>query len=230
MSVKQNLDKVYEQIRLACQKCNRNIEEIKIIAVTKYVDINKTIEVLEVGIANIGESKTQDAKSKLEQIQDKAIWHFIGHLQTNKVKDVVGQFQYIHSLDRLSLAKEINKKAEQLNITVPCFVQINISGEESKHGLEPSQAKEFIAGLAAYPAIQVIGLMTMAPYGAVQEETRPIFRQLKELQLELQKNNWSHAPLTELSMGMSNDFTVAVEEGATYIRLGTILLGSSSNK
>jgi pyridoxal phosphate enzyme (YggS family) len=225
LTVLSNWRVVQSNIEQACKNSSRHPEEINVIAVTKYVDLQRMEEAFDAGLHHVGESKAQDASEKWEKLGHRGIWHFIGHLQSNKVRDVIGKFTYIHSLDRLSLAKEIEKKASNLDVTVPCFIQVNISGEDTKHGLPPEKVEGFIQQLAPFPHIKAIGLMTMAPYYEDPEATRPIFRHLKELQLRLQENAWSHAPLTELSMGMSNDYQVAVEEGATFIRLGTTLVG-----
>ncbi len=227
MSIAHNLSIVKDNIKQACLNSGRSEEEIKIIAVTKYVDVSRIKEALHAGLTDIGESRVQDAVPKWEQTEGKGNWHFIGHLQTNKVKDIIDKFDFIHSLDRSSLAKEIHKRAHGQDKLIKCFVQVNVSGEESKHGLSLEKVEAFIEQLAQYPTIRVIGLMTMAPYEAESEETRPVFSALKALQLSLQKKGWSHAPLNELSMGMSNDYTIAIEEGATYIRLGTKLVGDS---
>lgn len=225
MTVLENWLQIQEKIQQSCAKSSRSVEQIKVIAVTKYVDIQRMEEAFQVGLEHIGENKAQDAIPKWEQLNGKGIWHFIGHLQSNKVKDVIDKFDYLHSLDRLSLAKEIEKRASSINKVLNCFVQVNVSGEESKFGLPPVQVEPFIERLASFPHIHVIGLMTMAPFEENPEETRSVFRNLKELQLNLQAKGWSHAPLTELSMGMSNDYTIAIEEGATYIRLGSALVG-----
>jgi pyridoxal phosphate enzyme (YggS family) len=226
LTVLSNWRIVQENITHACKNSSRRPEEINVIAVTKYVDQQRMEEAFDSGLKHVGESKAQDATRKWELLGDRGTWHFIGHLQSNKVREIIGKFTYIHSLDRLSLAKEIEKRASYLNIVVPCFIQANVSGEDTKHGLPPEKVEEFIEQLARFPHIQAIGLMTMAPYYEDPEETRPVFRHLKEMQLRLQEKEWSHAPLTELSMGMSNDYQVAIEEGATFIRLGTTLVGS----
>lgn len=225
VSVQHNWNVVKQSIERACAKSHRLADDIQVVAVTKYVDIERMEEALNVGLNHIGESKAQDALDKWDVLQNKATWHFIGHLQSNKVKYIIDKFDYIHSLDRLSLAKEIDKRAKAINRKINCFVQVNVSGEESKHGLDPQNVHEFITKLAQYEHINVIGLMTMAPYVDDPEQVRPVFKKLKQLQLELQKNVWAHAPLEHLSMGMSNDFEVAIEEGATFIRLGSCLVG-----
>lgn len=225
MSVQEKWTIVQKNIEEACLKSGRNPEEIKVVAVTKYVSLARMQEALSCGLRQFGESKAQDALPKWEQLGEEAVWHFIGHLQTNKVKYIIDKFSYIHSLDRPSLAKEINKRAAKLNKPISCFVQVNVANEETKHGLAVDEVEEFIESMQDFPYIKVIGLMTMAPYVENPEETRPIFRELRHIQQSLQKKAWSFAPLTELSMGMSNDYQVAIEEGATYIRLGSCLVG-----
>lgn len=225
MSIKEKWLVVKERIEQACARSGRKPEEITVVAVTKYITSEEMREVFAAGLDHIGENRVQEALVKWEELGDQGTWHFIGHLQTNKVKYVLGKFQFIHSLDRLSLAHEIEKRAQRLGIQIPCFIQVNVSGEASKFGLPPEEVEAFVEQLADYPSIRPIGLMTMAPYVEDPEETRPVFHQLKTLQLRLQDRKFEHAPLTELSMGMSNDYTVAVEEGATYLRLGSCLVG-----
>src|SRR5699024_6508545 len=153
----------------------------------------------------------QDALPKWEALHDgQATWHFIGNLQTNKVKDVVGKFLYIHSLDRESLAKEIEKRGRQKNVVTHCFVQVNISGEETKSGLEPNQVLEFVKKTSKMKYIKICGLMTMAPYELDSEQTRPIFKKLKQLKDECNRLHLPNVNIEHLSMGMSNDFEVAI--------------------
>jgi PLP dependent protein len=216
---------VENRLDLACRRSGRHRQDVQIIAVTKYVSVNMAEAVVLEGITNIGENRWPNAKDKWDRLKGQAIFHYIGSLQTNKVKDVIGKFDFIHSLDRLSLAEAIHNRAQMLDIQVACFLQVNVSGEQSKHGLEPKQLKEFIRQLQAYDRLRPIGLMTMAPYKSEPEQTRPIFRSLRELRDELNEQTILNEPLTELSMGMSNDFEVAVEEGATRVRLGTVLVG-----
>ncbi|WP_135546894.1 YggS family pyridoxal phosphate-dependent enzyme [Paenibacillus cymbidii] len=224
MSIKDRLLEVNRRIEAACQRAGRRPEEVNLVAVTKYVEIGTAREAFDSGLRHLGENRWQDAKLKWETIGD-AVWHFIGHLQTNKVKDVIGKFPYIHSLDRDSLADEMNRKAVALGICVNAFVQVNVSGEESKYGLPPDELFRFAERLADKPGIRVVGLMTMAPHEAQAEATRPVFRELRRLRDELNARNILPYIASELSMGMSNDFEVAVEEGATWIRLGSVLVG-----
>jgi PLP dependent protein len=222
MKVNENLKLIQENILQACVKSNRNPDEVKIIAVTKYVSIDRAKEAIEAGILDLGENYDEGLIAKWEVLEDKPRWHFIGSLQTRKVKNIIDKVDYIHSLDRLSLAKEINKRA---NKQIKCLVQVNVSGEESKHGLAPEEVINFIEALKDYPNIEVVGFMTMAPYTDDQSLLRHCFRTLKLLQIEVQQMKLEFAPCTELSMGMSNDYAIAVEEGATLVRIGTALVG-----
>ncbi|MDF2718914.1 MAG: alanine racemase domain protein [Paenibacillus sp.] len=216
---------VETRIAQACMRCGRKREDVNVIAVTKYVSMETAREAVECGLQHVGENRWQDAQAKWEAIGPDAVWHFIGHLQSNKVKDVVGKFAYIHSLDRPSLAKELDRHAAKLGITVDCFIQVNVSGEQTKYGLPPEQLIPFAEQLAAYPHIRIAGLMTMAPYEAEAEATRPVFRGLRELRDRLNESGTLGYSVEHLSMGMSGDFEVAIEEGATWVRLGTVLVG-----
>nr|WP_255570131.1 YggS family pyridoxal phosphate-dependent enzyme [Cohnella sp. CFH 77786] len=216
---------VETRLAAACARAGRKREDLTVIAVTKYVKTETASAAVRAGVRHIGENRWPDARDKWEALKGQAVFHYIGTLQTNKVKDVVGRFDYIHSLDRISLAEAIHKKAQALGIVVPCLIQVNVSGEESKHGLSPEQVPDLIRQLKPLAAVKPVGLMTMAPFDDEPERTRPVFRGLRELRDELNRAALAEAPLTELSMGMSNDFEVAVEEGATWVRLGTVLVG-----
>lgn len=225
MKVAEKLQQVKEEIAAACVKSNRNPDEITIIAVTKYVTIERAIEAIDAGILDLGENYEEGLIAKWEILRDKPRWHFIGTLQSRKVKNIIDKVDYIHSLDRLSLAKEINKRADR---KINCLVQVNVSGEESKHGLDPEKVLNFIEALKEYQNITVAGLMTMAPFTDDKTLLHRCFRNLKELQSAIQKMNLEHAPCTELSMGMSNDYSIAIEEGATMVRIGTALVGEDA--
>lgn len=213
------------RIQSACQRSGRDRGDIQVIAVTKYIEAPDAQQLLDSGLHHLGENRWQQAKDKWEIIGGQAVWHFIGHLQTNKVKDVVGRFSYIHSMDRTSLLEAVQKQAEKLDIQVNVFLQLNVSGEQTKYGLPPEQLFTFAKEASVCKNINVTGLMTMAPYEADPEATRPVFRRLRELRDELNKASILPSPVPHLSMGMSNDFEVAVEEGATWLRLGSVLLG-----
>jgi PLP dependent protein len=217
----ENLSQIQQEISKAKQKSPYN-QDVQIIAVTKSVSNERTVEAFEADIVHLGENRPEGLMQKVEVLGQKPIWHYIGTLQTRKVKQVLPYVDYIHSLDRLSLAEEINKRAEQV---VKCFVQVNVTKEDSKHGLDMEEVGAFIDDLKAFPNVQVVGLMTMAPFTEDEQVLRNTFKLLKQLQLEIQQKNEAHAPCTELSMGMSNDFTIAIEEGATFVRIGTALVG-----
>lgn len=223
MDVRSNLEDIYRNIKQACQKVNRKPNEITIIGVTKYVTIERTKEVVEAGITNLGENRTDELTRKYNQIEDQVKWHFIGSLQSRKVKDIIHSVDAIHSLDRLSVAKQIqNRAVEPIN----CFVQVNVSGETSKQGLMPTEVVSFIEQLVEYDKVRVVGLMTMAPHIEDESEIRKVFRSLAELKDIVQTKHFAHAPCQFLSMGMSNDYEIAIEEGATHIRIGSKLVGS----
>ncbi len=200
-------------------------DDIQVIAVTKQVGVDRTQEAVEAGIRHLGENRPDGLASKHANIEGQVVWHYIGALQTRKVKDVINMVDYVHSLDRMSLAKEIQKRAIK---PVKCFVQVNISGEDSKSGFAAAEVPAFIESLRDFDKIQIVGLMTMAPNTETESVLRTTFKGLKTLQQHIAEQAWTHAPCTELSMGMSNDYLIAAEEGATFIRVGTALVGSES--
>lgn len=223
MNVKENAVKIRTEIEEVCRKINRDPNEIKIVAVTKYVSVSRAKAAIEAGIVHLGENREEGLNEKFAAIESDVTWHFIGSLQTRKVKNIIDKVDYIHSLDRLSLAQEINKRTTK---TMKCFLQVNVSGEESKHGLIPSEVIRFVEQLNGFEHIQIEGLMTMAPFTDDDAMIRNCFRGLKQLQLDVQALQLSYAPCTELSMGMSNDYKIAIEEGATFIRIGSSLVGN----
>lgn len=225
MNLQDRKQRIEESIKKACLRSGRARQDIEVIAVTKYVDLQITEQVLEHGFEHIGENRWQDAQEKWEKLGFRGTWHFIGHLQSNKVKDVIGKFPYIHSLDRISLAREIERQAQLRQVEVRCFIQVNISGELSKFGLSAEQLFSFVEALKAFPHIKVVGLMTMAPHERKPEETRPIFKALRLLRNQLNERNVLGYEVPHLSMGMSNDYEIAIEEGSTWVRLGSILVG-----
>ncbi|PAD37252.1 YggS family pyridoxal phosphate-dependent enzyme [Terribacillus saccharophilus] len=221
-TVQENLKQIQQDINAAAAKTGRNSEDITLLAVTKYVTIERTEEAVDAGIVDLGENRIEGFLEKQAVIGEKAVWHFIGSLQTRKVKDVINQVDYLHALDRLSLAKEIQKRAAK---KIKCFVQINVSGEVTKSGVSPDETLAFIQQLAEFPAIEVVGLMTMAPNTEKEDVLRSVFSGLRQLRDEVKAAGMLHAPCTFLSMGMSNDYTIAIEEGATHIRVGSALVG-----
>lgn len=225
MELKDRLSDINRRIREACLRSGRNEADVQMIAVTKYVSLEDTRSILELGVTRIGESRAKEGVRKRMALSPAGSWHFIGHLQTNKVKEVVGVFDYIHSLDRWSLAEAIAERAGKMQTGVDCLIQLNISGEASKKGLAPGELLPFADAVSALDGIRVAGLMTMAPLEADPEAARPVFRQLRLLLKQLNDARIFPYPVRHLSMGMSHDFEIAVEEGATLVRLGSVLTG-----
>lgn len=218
-----NLNKLNDLIAAAETRVNREANNVQIIAVTKEVSVERTQEAIEAGLTHLGENRPEGLNRKLSAIQAHVNWHYIGSLQTRKVKQVINSIDYLHSLDRLSLAEEIEKRAVK---PVKCFIQVNVSGEESKHGLSMEEVLPFVESLKSFTKVEVVGLMTMAPNTEDETLIRTVFKQLKQCQQQIAEQGFAHAPCTELSMGMSNDFEIAVEEGATFVRVGTALVGN----
>ncbi len=216
-----NLKSLQAEIAAAARKAGRDPQEVLLLAVTKTVGIEDVRRAAALGLQDFGENRLQEAAQKLQAFSDLR-WHFIGHLQTNKVKQVLESFSLIHSLDRLTLAKELQRWGDRLEKEIEALIQVNVSGEDSKFGLEPSQLPDFLLEISELPRIKVKGLMTMAPWVEDPEEVRPLFRQLRELR---QANARPCLPLHQLSMGMTNDYAIAVEEGATIVRIGSALFG-----
>jgi hypothetical protein len=213
-SIQKNLENVKERIRKSALNANRTTEEIKLIAVTKTFSVDIIKEAISSGVNSIGETKVQEAKKKFDQIGRKVEWHMVGHLQSNKTKDAVEIFDVIHSVDSMNIAKKISDACLKINKKIPILVQVNLTGD--KFGVEPEKTLEFINQIKKLEGIKVEGLMTIAPY-VEAEKTRPYFKKLKELALICK--------LKHLSMGMSNDFEVAIQEGATMVRVGTAIFG-----
>lgn len=223
MSVLENRLAIQENIEQACNRAGRDPKDVEIIAVTKYVSPLRAQEAVGSGLTHLGENRLEGLLDKKKQVHgDHLRWHFIGSLQSRKVKDVIPHIDFLHSLDRMSLANEIEKRAEK---RVKCFIQLNLSGETTKHGMDETALMPFIKSLERYTKIEVVGLMTMAPFTEDTEKLRGVFRRLKELQLRVEELNLPYAPCHDLSMGMSNDYPLAVEEGATFVRIGTALVG-----
>ncbi len=218
-----NLNKLNDLIAAAETRVNREANNVQIIAVTKEVSVERTQEAIAAGLTHLGENRPEGLNRKLSAIQAHVNWHYIGSLQTRKVKQVINSIDYLHSLDRLSLAEEIEKRAVK---PVKCFIQVNVSGEESKHGLSMEEVLPFVESLKSFTKVEVVGLMTMAPNTEDEALIRTVFKQLKQCQQQIAEQGFAHAPCTELSMGMSNDFEIAVEEGATFVRVGTALVGN----
>ncbi|MDS1029602.1 YggS family pyridoxal phosphate-dependent enzyme [Bacillota bacterium LX-D] len=223
-----NIQLIREKVNAAAKKAGRNPDDIKIIAVTKTVEAAQINEALKCGITAIGENRVQEILRKYDDVEGNVQWHLIGHLQTNKVKYIVNLVDMIHSLDKIELAQEISKRALQNHKEIPVLVQVNISEEESKFGLKAEETESFIQEAAGYPGLKIMGLMTIAPYEEESEQTRPVFRELKELSQFIAGKNIPGVEMRYLSMGMTNDFEIAIEEGANLIRVGTAIFGARS--
>ena len=225
MSINDNIASIKQNIKQIEEKCHRE-DEVNLMAVTKTVDVDKVLEAIDAGITDIGENKPQELSRKYEIIGDKVRYHLIGTLQTNKVKYIIDKAYMIHSLDRISLCEEIQKRAEKIDKVIKCLVQVNISKEESKHGLEEEQVVDFIKQVSKdYKNIHIQGLMTMAPFVDDEKEIRKVFSKLKKLSVEISNLNLPNVEMDTLSMGMSHDYKIAIEEGATIIRVGTSIFG-----
>ena len=218
MNLVENADLVRQQVETARNKANRQ-DQVNVIAVTKYVDVATTEALVKTGIQHIGENRVDKFLEKYQALNGYDLtWHLIGSLQRRKVKDVINLVDYFHALDSVKLAQEIQKRAEH---PIKCFLQVNISGEESKHGFAPDELDDVLAEIAQLDKIEIVGLMTMAPFEASQEELQDIFSKTHQLQKQLEKKQLENMPFSELSMGMSRDFEVAIANGATYVRIGT---------
>ncbi|MCF8010609.1 MAG: YggS family pyridoxal phosphate-dependent enzyme [Clostridiales bacterium] len=223
--LRNNLLEVHERIKKAAERSGRSSSEIQLIAVSKTIKTSRIEQLVNLGIENLGENKVQELAEKIPCLHGDINWHMIGHLQSNKVKYIVDKVTLIHSLDRLSLAEEIQKKAEQKNVYVPVLIQVNASGENSKFGIEPGEVENFILEVAGMDRIKIKGLMNIAPFVDNPEEVRPVFRRMREL-FNRVDNKYSGVSMEYLSMGMTGDFEVAIEEGANMVRIGSAIFGS----
>ncbi|MFO7928691.1 MAG: YggS family pyridoxal phosphate-dependent enzyme [Candidatus Humimicrobiaceae bacterium] len=222
MNFKIKVDKLRENIAEVCYKTNRDPDGICIIAATKYADVKQIQEVLGLGIKNFGENRASDLLEKSKGIKGDAIWHFIGHLQSRKAKLVVPVVEYIHSIDKIKTLKKVGREAEKNNKVQKVLIEVNISGEESKYGISERDINNFIIEAKGIKNIELRGFMTMAPYTSDFNLIREIFKRLSVIKKEFNKK-FVDLKLTELSMGMSNDYRIAIEEGATMIRVGSII-------
>lgn len=213
---------IWDRIAKAAAQSGRTAGEVTLVAVSKTVDVDQVDQAALLGIQDFGENRVPELLRK-QQAFPELRWHMIGRLQTNKVKDLIGKTVLIHSLDRWSLARELNRRAQLAQTTVDALVQVNIAGEEQKGGLAPEDVESFLSSLGELPALRIKGLMTMAPEASNAEEVRPVFREMKELKLKLLKRQYDYVDLKYLSMGMSQDFEVAVEEGSNMVRIGSAI-------
>jgi pyridoxal phosphate enzyme (YggS family) len=218
-----NLQRLKERMARAAHRAGRRVEDIVPVAVTKSVDASVAQALVDLGVRDLGESRPQELWRKAALVQGPVRWHQIGHLQRNKVRRTLPLIYQLHSLDSLRLAERIQQEADALDLTVSVFVEVNVSGEPTKGGFSPEEVAGVLDVLGRLPRLRVVGLMTMAPWTPEPSQTRPVFAALRELRDKLRDGLAPNCPLTELSMGMSNDFEIAIEEGATVIRVGTAL-------
>ena len=225
MSVAENIQHIREQIAAAGCRVGRSPSEIRLMAVTKTVDDARIGEAISAGVEIIGENYVQEAKRKIEALGKSCEWHLIGHLQTNKAKYAVHLFDMVHSVDRMELAVELDRRARGAGRVLPILIEVNVAGEETKSGVPIADAVKLVRAIAPLPNLSVHGLMTMPPWFDDPEEARPFFRALRELRDRIRAEGIRHVEMEELSMGMTGDYAVAVEEGATIVRIGRGIFG-----
>jgi PLP dependent protein len=225
MSVEENIRRIRETIAETAEKSGRSPSSVRLMAVTKTVDENRILQAIEAGVDLFGENYIQEAKRKIESIGKQVQWHMIGHLQTNKTRTAVGLFEMIHSIDRIELAQELNKRATATGPPLKILIEVNVSGEKTKNGVSPADILNLVRDISALPRISVQGLMTMPPYFDDPEEARPYFRKLRELREIIESEKMPRVEMNELSMGMTGDYGVAIEEGATIVRIGRAIFG-----
>ncbi|MCR5624260.1 MAG: YggS family pyridoxal phosphate-dependent enzyme [Lachnospiraceae bacterium] len=225
VNIKENLATVNENIKIACEKAQRDISEVTLISVSKTKPVEMIEEAINAGATIFGENKAQEMRDKSLVLPDNIEWHFIGHLQTNKVKYVVGTAALIHSVDSLHLAEAISKESVKKDVISNILIEVNVAQEESKFGLTLKNAEDEIRKIALLPNIKIKGLMTIAPYTENPESNRIFFKKLRELKVDIEGKNIDNIDMSVLSMGMTGDYMVAIEEGATYIRVGTGIFG-----
>ena len=223
--ITENLEQVRKNIIEACRAVNRDPDEVTLISVSKTKPVSMLQEAYDAGSRDFGENKVQEIMDKYPQLPSDIRWHMIGHLQRNKVKYIVDKVALIHSVDSLRLAETIENEAAKHNVTVPVLIEVNVAQEESKFGLKTEEVLSLVESVAALPHINIKGLMTIAPYVEDPEENREIFRELKKLSVDIAAKNINNVNMSVLSMGMTGDYQVAVQEGATMVRVGTGIFG-----
>ena len=225
-SIAENLERVREQIAQAAAKSGRSVEDVELVAISKTHDAGKVREAVEAGQTLFGESRVQEARVKIPDLPSNLRWHFVGHLQKNKIRHALPLFELIHSVDSLALAQDINRIAEEEGFHPRVLLEVNMAGEGSKFGFKPETLRAEMESLLAISRLSILGLMTIPPIADETEASRKYFVQLRELRDSLQSE--FHVDLAQLSMGMTQDFAVAVEEGATLVRVGTAIFGERS--
>lgn len=223
--IQENIAETERKIAEACKRAGRDTSEVNLIAVSKTKPFEMLLEAYDAGIRDFGENRVQELMEKIPAMPEDIRWHMIGHLQRNKVKYIVGKVYMIHSVDSLELAQEISREAVKRQVRVKVLLEVNVAGEESKFGTTPEEVLSLAEAVAKLPGIEVKGLMTIAPYVEDQEENRVYFQKLKQLSVDIYSKNIDNISMDVMSMGMTGDYSVAVEEGATYVRVGTGIFG-----
>lgn len=223
--VRENIGQVTKYISEACERAGRSTQEVTLITVSKTKPVSMLMEAYEAGARDFGENKVQELLDKIPQMPEDIRWHMIGHLQRNKVKYIVDKVAMIHSVDSLRLAEEISREAVRHRVEVNILVEVNVAGEESKFGIAPGEAIELVEQISRLPGIRIRGLMTIAPYVENAESNRVFFQKLKQLSVDIAGKNIDNVSMNVLSMGMTGDYIIAVEEGATCVRVGTGIFG-----
>ena len=223
--IQNNIKNIKSKIQIACEQADRDVNDITLIAVSKTKPISMIKEAYECGCRDFGENKVQELVNKFEVLPKDIRWHMIGHLQRNKVKYLIGKVSMIHSVDSLRLAEEISKEALKMQTCVSILIEINIGDEESKFGAKPEDAEMLIRSVSKLPNIEIKGLMTVAPYTDDSEQNRQYFMRLRDLSVDIKSKNIDNVTMNVLSMGMSGDYCVAIQEGANFVRVGTGIFG-----
>ena len=224
-SIAENLSRIKERMAEAAMRSGRTPDSVKLVGVTKTVDVDRIKEAVSAGLQILGENYVQEARDKIKEVGGEVSWHFVGRLQTNKAKYAVKLFDMIQTVDSFKLAKELDRRAQPLGRKIPIIIQVNLASEVSKGGVEPSECISLIKQISELANLQIRGLMTMPPFFDQPERARPYFVQLRELSQEIARTQLPRVEMNELSMGMSGDFETAIEEGATLIRVGTAIFG-----
>ncbi len=223
--IENNLKNIRKNIAAACERSGRSPDDVLLLGVTKTIDCDRISELIDLGVSSLGENKVQELMSKIDKLPPSTDWHLIGSLQTNKVKYIIGKVSLIHSVDSLKLAEEIAKRSIKAGVVTDILIEVNAAGEESKHGFTPEEAAEVTEKLRGLEGIKVKGLMTIAPYDEKPENNRPYFRKMRELFVDIKAKNGDNIDMVYLSMGMTNDYEIAIEEGANIVRIGTGIFG-----
>ena len=221
MSIQENLNEIKANIAASCEKAGRKAEDVTILAVTKTIDADRINEAVSLGLRDLGENRVQELISKYDDIKGDVRWHLIGHLQENKVKYIADKVCMIHSVESYSLMEEIEKQCSKIDKIMDILIEVNVSGEESKTGIKPSEVLDYVTKASGYPHIRVKGLMTMAPFDAENDELHQIFSKLYEISVDISSKKLDNVSMEHLSMGMTNDYPIAVEENSTIVRVGT---------